>query len=151
MSRFFRGIRTSQQKSSSPRKEEGYGIRVLHNPSAPAIDIVFLHGLTGSAYTTWLHKKSDVYWPRDLLKHDIKDARIMTFGYDADVVNFWNHAAVDSLAGYAADLLGSLADERRGDSVRVSSVLILLMLWSLYPSYVLILWLAESQNHLRCS
>ena len=41
----------------------------------------------------------------------------MTFGYDADVVNFWKHAAQDGVYGYANDLLGSLAGRREGISV----------------------------------
>jgi hypothetical protein len=65
--------------------------------------------LTGSAYTTWLHNESEVYWPRYLLKNDVEDAWIMNFGYDVDVVNFWKHAAQDGISGYANDLLGSLA------------------------------------------
>ncbi|KAF2231098.1 hypothetical protein EV356DRAFT_490794 [Viridothelium virens] len=91
-------------------KENHYGIRVLHNPPSAITDIVFVHGLTGSAYTTWLHNGSGVHGPRDLFAQDFPNARIMTFGYDADVVNFWKHAAQDDLSGYARDLLGVLAD-----------------------------------------
>ncbi|KAI9793032.1 MAG: hypothetical protein M1816_000930 [Peltula sp. TS41687] len=97
-------------------EENSYGMRVLYNPPFAVLDIVLVHGLTGSAYTTWLHEESDVHWPRDLLKNDMADARIMTFGYDADVVNFWTHAAQDGISGYANDLLGSLAG-CRGDVI----------------------------------
>jgi len=100
-------------------KKDDYGVKVLYRPAAATIDIVFIHGLTGSAYTTWLREKSGVHWPRDLLKNDLKDARIMTFGYDADVVNFWKHAAQDGISGYANDLLGSLAGRREGILVRI--------------------------------
>jgi hypothetical protein len=115
MSGFFK-IKTSK-KNSLAEKGRGYGITVHHNPSTPTLDIVFLHGLTGGAHKTWLHERSDIYWPKDLLPHDIKDTRVMTFGYDVDVVKFSKHAAQDSLSGYAADLLGSLAHERQDDSV----------------------------------
>jgi hypothetical protein len=107
-------------------EKDNYGIKVLYSSASAVIDIIFIHGLTGSAYTTWLHEGSGVHWPRDLLKNDLKDARIMTFGYDADVVNFWNHAAQDGVTGYANDLLGSLAGRREGISVRMipSSIMI---------------------------
>ena len=90
---------------------------MLYNPNPVVIDIVFVHGLTGNAYTTWLHSGSGVHWPRDLLKGDIGNARVMTFGYDADVVNFWKHAAQDGVSGFANDLLASLADSRLGIAV----------------------------------
>jgi hypothetical protein len=102
------------------RKEDNYGIKVVYSSASPVIDIVFIHRLTGSAYTTWQHKKSGVHWPRDLLKNNLKDAWIMTFGYYADVVNFWKHTAQDGVSGYASDLLGSLAGCREEISIRIT-------------------------------
>jgi hypothetical protein len=91
---------------------DNYGVKVLFNPSSPVIDVVFIHGLTGSAYSTWLHKDSGVHWPRDLMKSDLSHARIMTFGYDGDIARFWGQAAQDGISGYANDLLGKLARKR---------------------------------------
>lgn len=109
------------QPPPNPGEKDNYGMKVLYDSASAVIDIVFIHGLIGSAYTTWLHEESGVYWPRDLLKNDLKDARIITFGYDVDVVNFWKHAAQDGISGYANDLLGSLAGCREGisDSRRI--------------------------------
>ncbi|KAF2193637.1 hypothetical protein K469DRAFT_691167 [Zopfia rhizophila CBS 207.26] len=91
-----------------------YGIRVLHDPKFATVDIVFIHGLTGNAFKTWLCKENGVHWPRDLLKRDIDKARLMTFGYDADVVNFFSHADLDDISGFAEGLLGALAGFRVG-------------------------------------
>jgi hypothetical protein len=102
-------------------EKDNYGIKIVYNPVDAAVDIIFIHGLTGSAYSTWLHKESGVHWPRDLLKENMKHARIMTFGYDADVVNFWTHAAQDGISGYANDLLASIADRR--DGIPVSTLI----------------------------
>lgn len=46
-------------------------------------------------------KKLQVYWPRDLLPSDIPDARIYTYGYDADVVKkpFSKDSEADTEAG----------------------------------------------------
>jgi hypothetical protein len=95
-------------------RENMYGIKILHDPPSATLDLVFVHGLTGNAYSTWLHEQSSVHWPQDLVKEDISDARVMTFGYDADIVRLWGQAAQDGISGYAHDLLGSLARKRRG-------------------------------------
>jgi hypothetical protein len=91
---------------------DNYGVKVLFNPPSPVIDVVFIHGLTGSAFSTWLHRDSGTHWPRDLVKSDLSHARIMTFGYDADIARFWGQAAQDGISGYANDLLGKLARKR---------------------------------------
>lgn len=95
-------------------ENDSLGIKILYNPPYANLDVVFVHGLTGSAYSTWLHEGSGTHWPRDLIKDDIKDARVMTFGYDADVVRFWHQTAQDGISGYANDLLGKLARKRQG-------------------------------------
>jgi hypothetical protein len=94
-------------------KNDSYGIKVLYSPSQAAVDIVFIHGLTGNAYSTWLHKDTKIHWPRDLIKEDITDARVMTYGYDVDVALSWGQVAQDGISGYARDLLGQLTRKRR--------------------------------------
>ncbi|KAL8734453.1 MAG: hypothetical protein Q9181_003191 [Wetmoreana brouardii] len=66
------------------------GLDVLHSPADPAVDICFVHGLRGGRVATWTSK--NVCWPKDLLPADIPDARILSFGYDAKVVQFWYKA-----------------------------------------------------------
>ncbi|KAL6240249.1 hypothetical protein RBB50_012854 [Rhinocladiella similis] len=51
----------------------------------PALDIVAVHGLGGDAINTWTQPKSKKFWLRDFLPQQIPGARIMTFGYNADV------------------------------------------------------------------
>ena len=92
-------------------KGQNYSITQLHNPSPGAktiVDIVFVHGLTGNAYSTWLHKSTNVHWPSMLLKNNIPDARILTFGYDADIVNWWSQASNNRVGNHADNLLGAL-------------------------------------------
>ncbi|KAL9053755.1 MAG: hypothetical protein Q9162_004553 [Coniocarpon cinnabarinum] len=105
---------TSSAPSTNPQppvieKGANYGIKVLYDRGAKAAtDIIFVHGLTGNAYTTWLDDKSGVHWPSQLLKEDVADARILSFGYDADVVRFWNPASNSRLSNHAESLVGDL-------------------------------------------
>ena len=83
-------IAINTQDSPAPIGEgQNYGVQVLYDSGTEAsIDIVFVHGLTGDVYNTWLHKNTRVYWPSQLLRQDIPDARILSFGYNIDIVNF---------------------------------------------------------------
>jgi hypothetical protein len=99
-----------------------YGLRVLHEPPNPIVDIVFIHGLTGDSYDTWLERKSGIYWPKGLLCKDVPDARIMAFGYDADVTKILGPVSQNRLADHAGSLLADLANTRdKEESVRIPS------------------------------
>lgn len=79
--------------------------------------IVFVHGLTGNRETTWTHKNG-VFWPEKHLAVDLKEARIMTFGYDADVVKFWGMAGSNTLRDHGKSLAYAVADQRSEDEDR---------------------------------
>jgi hypothetical protein len=98
---------------------ETYGLQILYKPPTPIVDIIFIHGLTGSSYSTWLQKDSNIYWPVHLLSKDIPDARIMAFGYDADVAKLLGPVSQNRLADHARGLLEGLAVQRDDeDAVR---------------------------------
>lgn len=65
------------------------GLNLLHSPSEPLIDLVFVHGLGGGSRKTW-SKTSSVthFWPQEWLPKDpsFKNVRIHSFGYDSDWV-----------------------------------------------------------------
>ena len=52
-----------------------------------------------------------VFWPRDLLPNVVHDARILTWGYDADVDGFGS-ASQSTIHEHAGSLLSDLADQR---------------------------------------
>ncbi|KAH0404082.1 hypothetical protein KCU89_g1487, partial [Aureobasidium melanogenum] len=98
-------------------KDDNKGLKVLvDRESQIALDIVFVHGLRGHRINTWSsnNKNNNVCWPKDLLSEDIKDARILTFGYDAQVAGFLSETSQASIFAHAEKLLDNLKNARRG-------------------------------------
>ncbi len=77
-----------------------------------------MHGLGGDRVETWTHPKSKAFWLRDFLPQQIPDARVMTFGYNADAAFGQSTAEV---ADHAKSLLSSLVDKREQAEVRDTS------------------------------
>lgn len=105
---------------------QNYGIRVLFDSGDSAcVDIVFVHGLTGDAYNTWLHKETGVHWPSKLLGQDIPDSRILSFGYDADVVNILGGgpASNSRLSNHAESLVGKLVRARERNEAETRKII----------------------------
>ncbi|KAK2757560.1 Serine active site containing protein 1 [Arachnomyces sp. PD_36] len=82
------------------------GLEVLHDSPNAKVDIVFVHGLHGDSRNTW--KDGSVFWPADLLPANVPDARILTFGYDANIAHFWSRPSDSSLDMFSADLFQQL-------------------------------------------
>ena len=51
-------------------------------------------------------------WPKTLLPEKLPKARVLAFGYDADVVNFWSPAGQNRIGDHAQNLVANLADLR---------------------------------------
>lgn len=63
------------------------GLKLLHSPSEPLIDFIFVHGLGGGSRKTWSKTSSlSHYWPQEWLPKDpaFKNVRMHSFGYDSD-------------------------------------------------------------------
>jgi len=56
-----------------------------------------------------------VFWPKDLLPLSIKNARILTYGYDSDPVHFFESVHRSSIYQQATNFLDDLAAERAAD------------------------------------
>ncbi|TGO16296.1 hypothetical protein BPAE_0505g00010 [Botrytis paeoniae] len=67
-----------------------------------AVDIIFIHGLTGNREKTWTGKYG-IFWPKDLLSKDIPDARIWSWGYDANIPDRPIIFVVHSLGGIVCE------------------------------------------------
>ena len=97
------------------KQENGFGMDILWPPAEKGdqdsdVDIVFVHGLNGKRHATWT--KGNVLWPRDLLAKDFPTARIMTWGYDARIMQFFGPVGQGSIHDHANELNNDLRQER---------------------------------------
>ncbi|KAK1521436.1 hypothetical protein CPAR01_14959 [Colletotrichum paranaense] len=113
-----RGAYELTTSSSSP-----IGMSVLHDPSegnaaVECLDsIVFIHGLKGHREKTWTSDKASEPWPKALLPSEIPDARVLAYGYDADVAKATEMVSVSRIRDHAATFLKRLTNFRdRTDS-----------------------------------
>lgn len=96
-------------------KPKDRGLLILWEPQdgEATIDIVAVHGLNGHRLRTWTHidpdTKEETLWLRDLLPQHFPTARIMTFGYSAEI---WNDKVKLPLSSHAETLLHALLVRR---------------------------------------
>ncbi|MBP2330368.1 hypothetical protein JOF56_010753 [Kibdelosporangium banguiense] len=58
-------------------------VYAVHSPEKAALDVVFVHGLDGDAYKTWMRKKeTESFWPQ-WLASEFDDVAVWTVDYDA--------------------------------------------------------------------
>jgi len=87
------------------------GVEVWYDCSEATVDICFVHGLTGNRDTTWTVNGQSTPWPKTLLPHKLKKARIVTYGYDAYIVRK-SVASSNRLSDHAMNLLNDLTTDR---------------------------------------
>ncbi|RYP30814.1 hypothetical protein DL768_011186 [Monosporascus sp. mg162] len=113
----YLSIFSSKTKSSIPssRVVPAFGFQTLYDPGSAVVDIIFVHGLTGHREKTWTHKEASDPWPKTLLPKRIPQARIMTFGYDANVTDWVKIAGANRIGDHSRSLLVNLANFREVD------------------------------------
>jgi len=90
---------------------ERYGLKPLHEPKEPGVDIIFVHGLNGDGLGSWTTKT--VLWPKAFLSADIPDARVMAYGYDGNVSHLdASQITASTIESHATKLCALLAADR---------------------------------------
>ncbi|KAI0596694.1 hypothetical protein F4775DRAFT_282821 [Biscogniauxia sp. FL1348] len=83
------------------------------NLPPPVANIIFVHGLCGHPWKTWAYEavkeQTKPFWPKDLLPNELKNVRIYSFGYDADIEKFMSSAGKNSVHDHGANLLNDLS------------------------------------------
>lgn len=93
-------------KGKQKEQENPTGLQVVFEPDSPRkFDIIFVHGLGGTSRFTWSWNKDIRYfWPKEWLplEPDIKEGRVLTFGYDAGINT---PRSFKNVSDFAKDLL----------------------------------------------
>jgi protein SERAC1 len=76
------------------------------------LSIFFVHGLMGNLRRTW--QKNDILWPKDFLGAKLPKARIITYGYDADVVRLFSRTSKNTIFDHSQSLMRAVLRIKRG-------------------------------------
>ena len=88
------------------------GLSAVHQPQSPSADVIFIHGLNGHRSLTWTNSSHEFWLP--WLGEHLPDARVWTYGYNANVI----FGSRDPLDHRASEFLSELL---RCRSVRILS------------------------------
>ncbi|EAQ90261.1 hypothetical protein CHGG_02196 [Chaetomium globosum CBS 148.51] len=62
------------------------GLTLLHEPSEPRIDFIFVHGLFGGSRRTWSYSQEQgMFWPKEWLPNEVgfRHIRLHSYGYNS--------------------------------------------------------------------
>ena len=76
--------------------------------------VIAVHGLNGDPFATWTVEESQKMWLRDpsLLPSNLKNSRVLTYGYDAMVTAVLGKASSDRILQHAQTLIAELVADR---------------------------------------
>jgi len=84
--------------------QHDFGLVIVHEPSTPSADLVFVHGLNGHRSLTWTNKSKEFWLP--WLGNHLPHVRVWTYGYNARAV----FGSQDDLGVDAAKLLSEVSN-----------------------------------------
>ncbi|KFY07934.1 hypothetical protein V492_06687 [Pseudogymnoascus sp. VKM F-4246] len=107
---------TEPSAATNGKQSEELGLSIHFNSENPAVDIVAIHGLNSSPSKAWTHQNGK-RWVSDpeFLETITTDARVMTFGYNANV---FGDITRGRIVDHARGLLEALCYERRNHKNR---------------------------------
>lgn len=101
------------------------GLNLLHSPSEPLIEFIFVHGLGGGSRKTWSKSSSIAhYWPQEWLPGDpaFAHVRVHSFGYDSDWAKSKDNCL--NIHHFGKSLLGEMSTSPHLANANTSIVLI---------------------------
>ncbi|PVH94680.1 ribonuclease-like protein p/mrp subunit [Periconia macrospinosa] len=89
------------------------GLNETYRGENPLVDIVAVHGLNGHPFKTWT-TGTNRFWlgDSDLLPTNLKQSRILTFGYNAGVTALLGKTSSDTILQHAQTLVAELVADR---------------------------------------
>ncbi|KAI4111453.1 MAG: hypothetical protein LQ339_000652 [Xanthoria mediterranea] len=94
-----------------------FGLTEVYSPTPtkPEVDVVFVHGLNGDPHNTWTSENTKIFWPAQILPPILEEekARVLVYGYDADVTSFTDGVSTDKIHNHAEHLVAELSANRR--------------------------------------
>ncbi|MCJ1438195.1 hypothetical protein MMC27_007582 [Xylographa pallens] len=111
-------LKASEGEATTPTRSRtlGIGLKELYKADDAKVDTVFVHGLKGDREKTWTAKGVEHSWPQTLLPQIISQSRILTFGYDANIANWFSVVSKNRLGNHAEGLLEAVASYRESDN-----------------------------------
>ncbi|KAI9848521.1 MAG: hypothetical protein M1837_007190 [Sclerophora amabilis] len=112
LSRRFGGLRLSHHGSGGESSEDTVGplgLTLLHEPSEPLIDFIFVHGLGGGSRKTWSKTENAAhFWPKQWLPTEprFRHVRIHSFGYNSQWIEM--KASILTIHDFGQALLGEI-------------------------------------------
>ncbi|DAA73946.1 TPA_exp: NACHT and WD domain protein [Trichophyton benhamiae CBS 112371] len=115
---------STRANKRDPSDIDPLGLTLIHRPADAHVDIIFVHGLGGSSLRTWSYERDvkNLWLPWLGDEEGLSNARIFTFGYDA---NYAQSAAPLSILDFAKTLLFNMKgyhDEGREDGKAIGDL-----------------------------
>ncbi|KAI9431999.1 Alpha/Beta hydrolase protein [Russula earlei] len=86
-----------------------HGLTVIAGGDDSKLDIIAIHGLNGHAFNSWT-VDDGVMWLRDLLPAQVPDARVLLYGYNANVIEDASRSRIQEHARLFIKFLQGLAE-----------------------------------------
>lgn len=118
-----RMLRSSKWSKLSRQRMVSWSISVIESVLTSNNSIVAVHGLNGDATSTWTSNKGGICWldDKDLLPRFLPNARILTWGYNANVISTKaRHTSADRILQHAQTLIAQLVADREVRSLGLS-------------------------------
>ncbi|KAI9507259.1 hypothetical protein F5148DRAFT_1285438 [Russula earlei] len=96
-----------------------HGFTVVAGGTNSELDIISIHGLNGHAFNSWATR--DLMWLRDLLPERVPNARVLLYGYNANVLEDCFYGPDQRACQTLPSVPESLGGNRKGDCSFVNS------------------------------